>query len=93
MYQVRSNDNGYVFETSKGIIYEVYFTKLDKFSDYFLHEVGTDDVFYFGIERIDKKKGGKDIFIKRTIAYIIITFFIENPKAVLLFNTTNRLNF
>lgn len=89
MYQVRSNSNGYTFETSKGIVYEVYFTKLDKFSEYFLNEVGTDDVYYFGVERMSPKKVGKDIFIKRTVAYIIITFFIENPKAVLLFNYSN----
>ena len=75
MYQVRSNGNGYSFETSNGSVYEVYFTKLDNLSDYFQKEIGTNDVYYFGIERITENKGGNDIFIKRTIAYIIITFF------------------
>ncbi len=89
MYQVRSNGNGYSFQTSNGSIYEVYFTKLDTYGEYFLNEIGTSDIYYFGIERMTPKKGGKDFFIKRTIAYIIITFFIENPKAVLFFNYSN----
>jgi len=92
MYQVRSNGNGYSFETSNGSVYEVYFTKLDNLSDYFQKEIGTNDVYYFGIERITKNKGGNDIFIKRTIAYIIITFFVSNPTAVLLFNYSNDNN-
>ncbi len=92
LYQVRSNGSGYSFETSNGSVYEVYFTKLNTLSDYFLKEVGTDDVYYFGIERMTKNKGGNDIFIKRTIAYIIITFFVENQTAVLLFNYSNDNN-
>lgn len=92
MYQVRSNGNGYSFETSNGSVYEVYFTKLDNLSDYFQKEIGTNDVYYFGIERITENKGGNDIFIKRTIAYIIITFFVSNPTAVLLFNYSNDNN-
>lgn len=92
MYQVRSNGNGYSFETSNGSVYEVYFTKLENLSDYFQKEIGTNDVYYFGIERITENKGGNDIFIKRTIAFIIITFFVSNPTAVLLFNYSNDNN-
>jgi hypothetical protein len=89
MYPIRSNDNGYSFETSNGTIYEVYFTRLENLRDYFNKEIGTDNVYYFGIERMTENKGGKDFFIKRTIAYIIFTFFVSNPTAVLIFNYSN----
>lgn len=89
MYPLQSNETGYTFTTHKGDIYSVYFTKLDQLSSYFLKEVDTDNFYYFGIERITPKTKGKDIFIKRTVAYIIIDFFVSNPTAILVFNYSN----
>ena len=67
MYQVWSNGNGYSFETSNGSVYEVYFTKLDNLSDYFQKEIGTNDVYYFGIERITKIKVGMIFLLKERL--------------------------
>lgn len=91
MYPLQSNPSGYAFKTYRGVEYEVYFTRLEKFKDYFIEKLNTDEVYYFGIERVSVKTGGKrDIFIKRTIAFLLIDFFVSNPTAIVVFNYSNN---
>lgn len=94
MYLLRKSNSGYRFETITGVEYEVYFTPLNQFEirseGSLLHE---NSLYYFGIERITTKKGvKKDIYLKRTIAFILFQFFTEYRDAVVVFNYSNDGN-
>jgi len=89
MYPIQKTDNGYVFVTEYNVEYLVYFTKVDHLSEYLQSNILIKNYYYFGVERISEKVGCIDPFIKRTIATIIVTFFVENEGSVLIFNYTN----
>jgi hypothetical protein len=86
MYQVHQSDKGYLFTTEAGVNYLVYFTRITNPEKYLTKNTLIDNYFYFGVERISAKVGGKDRHIKMTIASIIMNFFINNDKSILIFN-------
>lgn len=101
MYQILKTSNGYSFRTINETVYEVYFTSFghfvtEAFEDRHDSLVSKNDLYYFGIERMNQKKGSKaDIFTKRTIAYILFIFFNQYRDAIIVFNYTsdgNRIN-
>jgi hypothetical protein len=89
MYQIQKSNNGYTFTTENNVKYEIYFTLLDNETFSFLNNVHVSNYFYFGIERLSDKIGATDVFIKRTIVFTIVSFFLENEGAVLVFNYSN----
>lgn len=101
MYQIHKTSSGYSFSTINGTLYEVYFTSwghfvTDAFEDDSDNLLNKNNLYYFGIERMNEKKGSKaDIFTKRTIAYILFIFFNQYKEAIIVFNYTsdgNRIN-
>lgn len=95
MYPLQKTDDGYIFETSYGVRYKVYFITFEDSYVLFPKNPYKDNFFYFGIERISPKIGCSDYFIRRTILFMIVPFFLSNPNAILIFNYDNfdgRLN-
>lgn len=89
MYQIQKSNNGYIFTTENNVKYEIYFTLLDSEMLLFPNNINIKNFYYFGIERISDKVGVKDVFIKRTVIFTIVSFFVENEGAVLIFNYSN----
>ncbi len=89
MYQIQKSNSGYTFTTYDNVKYEIYFTLLDRETYSFLNNININNYFYFGIERISDKVAGKDKFIKMTVVFTIVCFFLENEGAVLVFNYSN----
>jgi hypothetical protein len=95
MYLLQKTNDGYAFETARGVKYEVYFAVFEDSYNIFPNNSNKSNYFYFGIERMSPKLGGIDSFIRSTILFTIVPFFIANPNAVLIFNYDNddkRLN-
>ena len=91
MYPSQKTNEGYTFETNRGEKYLVYFTQLRNWDHLFKESgISPNKFYYIGVERLTPKRGGKpDIYIKRTIAYILFDFFVSNSEAILLFNYSN----
>ncbi|MES2593369.1 MAG: hypothetical protein V4608_15910 [Bacteroidota bacterium] len=89
MYQIRKSDLGYQFTTENNVEYSIYFTLLDHSKFPFLNKTNIENYYYFGLERLSDKFGTSDIFIKRTVVFAIVSFFLENEGAVLVFNYSN----
>lgn len=89
MYQIHQNDKGYSFITENNVEYLVYFTPLPNDGQYLPIDSLINNYYYFGIERISEKTGGKDRFIRYTVASIIVNFFVNNPNIVLIFHYSN----
>lgn len=95
MYPLQKTKDGYAFETAYGVKYEVYFTFLEDSYNILPNNSNKNNYFYFGIERLSPKVACSDSFIRRTILFTIVPFFLANPNAVLIFNYDNgdkRLN-
>jgi hypothetical protein len=88
MYPIKVESKGYTFETINGVKYLLYFNPLEPS---ILNNASTSfNYVYFGIERMLGKSSKKDIFIERTIVFMIVSFFIENPNSILVFNYSNE---
>lgn len=95
MFQVKSSSDGYEFETDRGDKYCVYFTQLSQYDSFVFKtkDLNANNFYYFGVERLTPKQGGKtNIFIKQTIAFILVQFFVDHENAVLVFNYSNEDN-
>ncbi|MCW3103547.1 MAG: hypothetical protein JWO09_1987 [Bacteroidetes bacterium] len=86
MYPLRKSDTGYSFTTQSNVKYEIFFTLLPEELHPLLIRDHVSNYFYFGIERLTDKAGVIDPFIRRTIVFTIVSFFLENEGAVLVFN-------
>ena len=90
MYQIQKNNTGYSFTTESNVKYEIFFTLLPEELHPSLIQEHVSGYFYFGIERLTDKVGVIDVFIRRTIVFTIVSFFLENEGAVLVFNYSSR---
>jgi hypothetical protein len=95
MYPLRKTSKGIEFTTSVGVVYNVYFTQLSQFNHYQFKSkhLKVDDFYYFGIERMTKKTPSSiDRYLKQTIAFIIVQFFVDNENCIIVFNYSNDQN-
>jgi hypothetical protein len=90
MYQLQRNSTGYTFITQSNVEYAIFFTLLKEEFHPFLIRDHVSNYFYFGIERLTDKVGVIDVFIRRTIVFTIVSFFLENEGAVLVFNYSSQ---
>jgi hypothetical protein len=95
MYPLRKTNKGIEFTTSLGVVYNVYFTQLNNLDHYKFktHDLSVQNFYYFGIERMSKKTPSKiDRYLKQTIAFIIVQFFVDNENSIIVFNYSNDQN-
>jgi hypothetical protein len=79
-YRLQESENGYVFETDFGTIYELVFRDD---ADYFPGEDFLGPILSFAIALLDGEESAKDPKVEDTVAYVLQHTFEANPQTII----------